>query len=149
MTTRSRPTVRSAFIDTSAYFALTDVSDNEHDQARDVAAQLSRQRWRTFTTNFILAETHALLLNRLNRTVALRTLQAIESSGTIIERVSVADERRAREILVQYDDKTFSLTDTTSFAVMERLGIQYVFAFDRDFTQYGLNVLTPEHLSQR
>ena len=111
--------------------------------------QLSIQQWRTFTTNFILAETHALLLNRLNRTVALRTLKAIEISGTIIERVSVADEQRAREILEQYDDKNFSLTDATSFAVMERLGITYAFTFDRNFTQYGLTVLTPAHFSPR
>ncbi|GFP36049.1 hypothetical protein HKBW3S43_01837, partial [Candidatus Hakubella thermalkaliphila] len=39
-----------------------------------------------------------------------------------------------------------SLTDATSFAVMERLKIPYTFAFDRNFTQYGLTVLTVDVL---
>lgn len=55
--------------------------------------------------------------------------------------VSAADERRARSIIAQYDDKDFSLVDATSFAVMERLHIPTAFALDRNFTQYGFRVL--------
>jgi predicted nucleic acid-binding protein len=40
------------------------------------------------------------------------------------------------------DDKDFTLTDATSFAVMERLGITYAFTFDHPFTQYGFIALT-------
>lgn len=42
----------------------------------------------------------------------------------------------------RYDDKRFSFTDAISFVVMERLGIPYAFSFDRDFAQYGLQLLT-------
>lgn len=55
-----------------------------------------------------------------------------------------ADEDRAWQILQQYDDKEFSLTDGASFAVMKRLGISTAFAFDEDFTQYArFTVLQP------
>jgi predicted nucleic acid-binding protein len=57
--------------------------------------------------------------------------------------VSAADERKARDLIARYDDKAFSLTDATSFAVMERLGIDHAFTFDRNFMQYGLATLAP------
>lgn len=133
---------RRAFVDTSAFHALTDSRDMHHTDANTLRARLIDEQWRLFTTNLVLAETHALVLARLGRSTALRVLQAIDSSNTTIVRVSTQDERRAREILVQFQDKDFSLTDAISFAVIERLRIPFAFAFDRHFLQYGLTVLT-------
>ena len=73
--------------------------------------------------------------------MALRTLKEIDNSTATVVRVNTRDERRAREILHQYDDKDFTLTDSISFAVMERMGIYYAFTFERDFARYGLTVL--------
>ena len=53
-----------------------------------------------------------------------------------------ADEKKAKEIIQRYTDKEFSYTDATSFSVMERLGITSAFAFDIQFKQYGLKLLT-------
>ena len=61
-------------------------------------------------------------------------------------RVSRRDEDRAWEIIEHFDDKDATLTDATSFAVMERLRIGVAFTFDSDFAQYGFAVLTPELL---
>ena len=36
-----------------------------------------------------------------------------------------------------------TLTDATSFAMMERLGITHAFTADRNCTHYGFAVLTP------
>jgi uncharacterized protein len=71
----------------------------------------------------------------------LRGLLGIDRGNTLIIRVSEADERRAREILVRYDDKEFSLTDATSFAVRERLDITQAFTFDHHFVQFGFRAL--------
>jgi predicted nucleic acid-binding protein len=59
-----------------------------------------------------------------------------------IEPVSLADEEKAKDIIRRYTDKTFSYTDATSFAVMERLGAREAFAFDPHFQQYGLKLST-------
>lgn len=91
-----------------------------------------------------MAEAHALLLSRLNRQIATQFLDQIEQSAVRLITVNAADLRRAHEIIRQYDDKDFSLTDATSFAVMERLNIVYGFTFDRNFSQYGFTVLTPQ-----
>lgn len=133
-----------ALLDTSAYYALIDTAENTHRKAQEIQHRLIAERWRLITTNFILAETHALVLSRLGYHTALRILQDIDTSSTAIVRITLADEREARELLVKYDDKRFSLTDALSFAVMERLSISHAFTFDRNFMQYGLRSLTAE-----
>lgn len=146
MTNPRSPAARRVLVDTSAYFALADANETRHSTADTIRSRLVDQRWRLFTTNFIVAETHALLLVRLGYHFAMRFLDQLDQSPTVIVRVAATDERRAREILHQYDDKFFSFTDSTSFAVMERLQIIHAFTFDRNFAQYGLSPLTPRAL---
>ena len=133
---------RRTLVDTSAYFALLDTDDANHPQARTISARLIAEGWRLFTTSFVLAETHALLLNRLGRQIATRFLRDKEHSPTTLIWVTPRDGERAKAIIYQYDDKDFSLTDAASFAVMERLRIPTAFSFDRHFAQYGLTVLS-------
>jgi uncharacterized protein len=128
------------FVDTSAYFALYSSDDVFHSSAVTI---VDTKRRRLFTTNYILAETHALLLHRLGRAVAAVFLNEIDRSRTVLVRVSVTDERRAREIIATHN-KDYTLTDATSFAVMERLRIGAAFTFDRHFAQYGFAVLGPD-----
>lgn len=54
-----------------------------------------------------------------------------------IVHVTQDDEQRADEIFLKYTDHRISYTDCTSVAVMERLGIDTVFSFDRDFETMG------------
>jgi predicted nucleic acid-binding protein len=129
-------------VDTSAYFALLDQDDASHAPARAISQRLIAEGWRLFTTSFILAETHALLLNRLSQAIATRFLRDMEHSPTTLMWVTPADVERAKAIISQYEDKDFSLTDATSFAVMERIDIRLAFTFDRHFAQYGFTVLT-------
>ena len=95
-------------------------------------------RHRLTTTNAVLFELHGLLLNRLDRRVALATLSELRVSQTIVRE---RDEIRADEILTRYEDKDFSLTDALSFAVMERLGIGASLTLDRHFAQFGWVVI--------
>ncbi len=131
------------FIDTGGYFALTSSKDQNHAAAVAIMQALIAGRFRLYTSNFVLAELHALLLTRISREIALATLMAIDASDMAIVRVARDDEARARQIIAQYDDKSFSLTDASSFAIMDRLGITRAFTFDVNFAQYGLTALTP------
>jgi predicted nucleic acid-binding protein len=140
---RLRPSAaRRTLVDASAYFALLDHDDANHVQALAIRDRLIAEGWRLFTTSFILAETHALLLNRLSQEIATRFLRNMEHSPTTLVWVTPADVQRAKAIIYQYDDKDFSLTDATSFAVMERIRLTAAFTFDRHFAQYGFTVLT-------
>ena len=98
---------------------------------------MRRRRLTPLLTNFIVGETHGLVLSRLGSGLARRWL-----FGNVwpIERITADDEVRARDILRRYDDKSFSYVDATSFSVMERLGIRQAFSFDPHFEQYGLEL---------
>jgi len=122
-------------IDTSAVYALLDRDDRNHAGAKARLKKLKRSRAEPILTNFIVAETHALLLAHLGAATARSWLL---SNVWPIERVTDADEAKAREIIRQYTDKTFSYTDAVSFAVMDRTGIERALAFDRHFEQYGI-----------
>ena len=143
MSNRHHLGTRTALTDTGAYYGLGVVQDNRHLDALAISRKLIAEAWQLYSTNFILAETHALYLNRVGRQAARAALSIIERSDTVVVRVTAADERRAWAIIDQYDDKDFTFTDATSFAVMERLDIATAFTFDRNFIQFGLPVLTP------
>jgi len=127
-------------VDTSATYALVDRRDANHEAAREILQSLRKRRAEPRLSNFIVAETHALLLSRLGADVARRWLLG---NRWPVERVTDDDEDRARGIIARYADKTFSYTDATTFAVMERRGLRTAFAFDPHFRQYGFTLAGP------
>ncbi len=125
-------------VDTSAVFALVDSSDQWHSAAKAELDNLRKARSEPLLTNFIVAECHALLLARLGSQLARNWLT---NNAWRVQRITAEDEAKAISIISHYTDKTFSYTDATSFALMERLGIRKAFAFDSHFRQYGLHVV--------
>jgi predicted nucleic acid-binding protein len=125
------------FVDTSGFYASLNRRDASHRDAARLFRQAQREQWFLCTTNFVLAESHALILARMGRDRAWRFLQAIITGRTNVIRADEADEGRARAIIEHYQDKAFSYCDAVSFAVMERLDIQNAIAFDDHFRQYG------------
>jgi uncharacterized protein len=129
--------MKQIFVDTSAYFALADRRDENHEVAVRVIHQIIRERAELLTTNYIIAETHTLLLNRIGYVIALRVIEELYKSQTRIYRAREAEERKALDIVRIYADKGFSLVDAISFATMERFHVTQAFTFDHHFAQYG------------
>ncbi len=122
-------------VDTSAIYALIDRDDGNHRAARAGLERPRKRRDEPVLTNFIVAECHALLLARLGPEIARRWLATL---AWPVERTSPEDEENAKEIVATHVDKTCSLTDAISFAVMKRLRMRTALAFDRHFTQFGV-----------
>jgi predicted nucleic acid-binding protein len=60
---RSRPQFADrVFVDTSAFYAASDRNNRETDSARKLITRLISERNQLVTTNFVLAELHALIL---------------------------------------------------------------------------------------
>lgn len=135
------PDFTRIFVDTSAYIALVRIADDNHKHADDIAKEIGKYSIRVYTTNFVIAETHAFLVSRSGHDLALRFITDLDASATNIIRIAAKDEERCKAVIKQYRDKDFSYTDCCSFAVMERIGIEHSFDFDDHFMQYRFTSL--------
>lgn len=135
--------MRRVFVDTGAYFALLSAADAHHAQFVPLFAAAARERWRLVTTNFVLTETHALVLSRAPNgpRAALDFVEGVLSGPTRVERVTRTDERNALELLRKRWERGYSLCDALSFAVMRRLHIHEVLSPDGHFREQGYTVL--------
>ncbi|MCB1035786.1 MAG: type II toxin-antitoxin system VapC family toxin [Acidobacteria bacterium] len=125
---------RAVLWDSSAILALLDADDADHRKAAQVAARIATEKRPSFITNYIETEAHALLLRKLGRVLAREWLLA---GGLSVLRVHPEEETRAKELLVRYADKDWSLCDAISFAVIDRRNVAAAFSFDRHFLQFG------------
>ena len=127
------------FVDTSAWYAIIDKNDQDHAAALGKIRILDRP---LLTSNYIFDETLTLLKSRLGSPIAIQFGQKLwNQEVSALLRITEEDEEKAWTIFRQYEDKGFSFTDCTSFALMERLDIKTVFAFDDHFVQYGKFVI--------
>src|SRR5690242_2168868 len=125
---------REIFIHTGAWLALAHNQDALHRTAVKAYPPILRQWTYQLTTNLIVAESHALIRQRVGHAAGMQFLSALENTASLILIYSDSEiERHAKEILRRYTDQDFSYADSVSFAVMQQRGIEHAFAFDRHF----------------
>lgn len=122
----------SLFVDTSVWYAAADSSDVSNERAREL---LTREE-ALVTTDHVLVETWTLLRWRIHREAAEAFWKGLRSGVAQMEAVGLADLQAAWTMGMAFRDQDFSLVDRTSFAVMERLGLDRAASFDRDFAVY-------------
>lgn len=108
--------------------------DANHARAVTAAKRLVEEQSVLLVTNYVVAETHALLARHLGGAAAALWLDAWLPD---MIRAEPADEAAAARIVRTHRDKRWSFCDAVSFAVIERLGLTRAFAYDRHFKQYG------------
>lgn len=129
------------FVDTGAWIAIADRNDQYAKIANQFYTDLILKRSRLVTSNLILLETYNLLSRTIGSKATVKFGNVLKTNAFLnIEPISSFDWEGAWKIFSKYDDKDFSFTDCTSFALMERLKIKSAFTFDIHFKQYGFNV---------
>jgi uncharacterized protein len=121
----------AVFVDTSVWYAAADRRD--HDNARAKALLVESQP--LVTSDHVLLETWTLLRNRIGRAAADGFWDGLQAVAEV-ECVTPADLEVARRIGSDFPDQDFSFVDRTCFAVMQRLGVLTVAAFDDHFAIY-------------
>jgi predicted nucleic acid-binding protein len=133
--------MRSVFVDTSAFVALRNAAEAEHERARAALSELVAEGVALFTSNYVFAETYTALMVRVGREEAIEWGRRFRASGAIeLVRLEQEVEDAAWQILEAHGDKRWSYVDATSFALIERDGGGEAFAFDAHFGQRGLRV---------
>ena len=127
-------------VDTSAFLALLDASEQNHEHAGRIWRQLVEQDVLLFCTSFILVETAALLQNRLG----LSQLRAFHKNVFPFLRVLWVDAalyNAGMTALLTANRRRLSLVDCVTFAAMRQTGLNTAFAFDTHFSEQGFELL--------
>lgn len=133
--------MRSVFVDTSAFVALRNSAEAEHEKARATLARLLEEGVALFTSNYVFAETYTALMVRVGRPEAIEWGRRFRAGSAVgLVRVERDLEEEAWRILESHADKAWSYVDATSFALIERFGGAEAFALDSHFAQRGLTV---------
>ena len=130
--------MKTALLDTGYLLALEIADDQNH--------AIAVQHWRELrtavpalvVTSFVFDEVVTFLNSRGHHG------KAVELGGRLLGSPSVqfvhVDEGLFREgwdYFARHADKRYSLTDSISFVLMNRLGLRDALAFDKHFTQAG------------
>jgi predicted nucleic acid-binding protein len=135
------------FVDTSAWIALTDTSDQYHPDAKAIYERLKRQRAWLVTTEYILDEAVTRLRYDSGHALAVHFLDLVETTARtgVLRIVSISPVifQAAVALFRQYDTAVLALTDCTSFVVCEQYRITEAFAFDQHFLMRGIILCVP------
>ncbi|MDO8637766.1 MAG: PIN domain-containing protein [Dehalococcoidia bacterium] len=139
----------SVFVDTSAWYALSDTSDANHRIATEFLKQAMADYKSLVTTNHVIGETYTLMRFSLGHSRTIEFLDRLRQSPRV-ERIFIPPkwEDEAYSLLEKYNDQEFSFVDASSFIAMRTLGIKDAYSFDRHFVAAGFN-LVPDRKGNR
>jgi predicted nucleic acid-binding protein len=133
--------MRRIFVDTSAWDAIADAGDPNHDAALLFQEVIAGQCL-LVVTDYILDELYTLLLLNVGyqRAVDFKHKLDVLVEEKILDVIWVSEEvaGEAWDVYEKFNvDKQWSFTDCISYVVMKQQGIDEAFAFDDDFRQMG------------
>ena len=133
--------MNDVFVDTWAWFALTDRASSEHELALLAMEDLRERQVGLVTTNFVLDEAVTLIRYKLHYAAAItfrRMIRQLIEEGLLkVIHITEAHESAAGQIFERYRDVDLSFTDCTSFAIMRELGLSEAFTSDHHFRIMG------------
>ena len=129
------------FVDTSWFKGLVDESDDFHSEAYVQMKKVKDEKLLLLASNFIVDESLTLIRVKADLKTAMEFRDILFEMQNILKiiRITSQDEKEAWNWFPK-DWSKLSFTDCTSFAVMQRLGLEEVLTFDDHFAQAGFKI---------
>ena len=129
----------AVFADTSFYLALLSADDEYHDRAVQLSMEMRRP---VVLTEFVLLETGNSLSSVHQRRLFVDLAPHLPADPAV--RIVPASSdllQLGYELFRRREDKSWSLTDCTSFVVMKEQGVREAITADHHFEQAGFVAL--------
>ena len=132
----------SVFVDTSAWLALANKKDIWHEKARIIRDELIARKCKFFVTDYIIIEVGNSLSRASFYKTAVNLIDSIILSSSVeIIWIDMGLFQHGWRYFKKYEDKDWSLTDCTSFYIMNQYNIKLAFTNDHHFEQAGFTRL--------
>ncbi len=126
------------FADTSGWGNLFDMTQPYHVQVASLYRTARQQGQRLVTTNYVLTELVALLTSplRVPRPRLIGFVNSVKASPYVeVVYVDAALDQQAWQLLINCQDKEWSLVDCVSFVLMQQRGMYQALTTDHHFEQ--------------
>src|SRR3990172_538844 len=133
---------KSVFVDSFAWIAAINKSDNYHDVTLRIIADLLGKNSKLFTTNYVIIETINALSKKEYRNTVVEFIHKLEKSPSV-EIIGITEDTysNAWKLYQERMDKDWGITDCTSFEVMRMFNIKRAFTNDKHFEQAGFSLM--------
>src|ERR1044072_4954901 len=134
--------IRSIFVNTSAWLALYNPRDSNHQAAAQLWEDLRNTKVRLVTTDYVMEQVYTAfkVFGSLHAAQAFHEVVTNSQVMRLFMTDSVIFDR-AWKIFVDDEQPGWTFTDCVNYAVIQYLGVHEVMTFDPNFTAPGLMIL--------
>lgn len=140
--------IEHIYVDTSAFYALMDRSDQYHPSAKSVWPSMLEDHIKLETSNYVVSETISLIQNRLGFEAAKVWYRDILEVLNV-RWVDQPTHCQAYELWMSLGHRKHSLVDCISYLIMHQHHIEKAFCFKRGYYEQGFVVIAPMELSDK
>ncbi|MCL5103042.1 MAG: PIN domain-containing protein [Armatimonadetes bacterium] len=130
----------SVYVDTSAFLAVLDSDDPNHGKAKSAWVEIVESGSAIITSNYTVVEAIAVLRRRFGLS-AVRLFQHDILAVVDLEWVDASVHRLAVGSMMAGGRRGPSLVDCVGFEIIDRLGLESVFVYDKHFEDRGLKLI--------
>ena len=128
------------FLDTSFIIAFFNKKDKNFTKAREIIRNTMEKSKNTLYvySDYIFDELITLLKTKHIDHIKIQQIGDQLLNSTIWKIIIVNEDifHQTWKMMTKYQDKEWSFTDTSSFALMEKFNINHYLSYDRHFAQY-------------